>query len=193
MKKNILFLFLAFLQIGMFAQTKWAIDNAHSSVSFTVTHMVISEITGSFKKYSADITASKPDFTDAVIDFTIEVNSINTDNENRDKHLKSPDFFDAEKFPTMNFKSTSLKKISGNKYTLGGNLTIKGVTKPVTFEVTYGGTAKDGQGNTKAGFKANATIDRFDYGLKWNALTEAGGAMVGKDVAIDIKLELKQL
>jgi polyisoprenoid-binding protein YceI len=193
MKKNILFLFLALLQVSLFAQTKWAIDNVHSSVNFTVSHMVISEITGSFKKYSADITASKPDFTDAVIDFSIEVGSINTDNENRDKHLKSPDFFDAEKFPTMNFKSTSLKKAAGNKYTLSGNLTIKGVTKPVTFNVTYGGTAKDGQGNTKAGFKANATIDRFDYGLKWNALTEAGGAMVGKEVAIDIKLELKQL
>jgi len=193
MKKNILFLFLALSQVSLFAQTKWAVDNVHSSVSFTVSHMVISEITGSFKKYSADITASKPDFTDAVIDFSIEVSSINTDNENRDKHLKSPDFFDAEKFPTLNFKSTSLKKGAGNKYTLSGNLTMKGVTKPVTFDVTYGGTAKDGQGNTKAGFKANATIDRFDYGLKWNALTEAGGAMVGKDVTIDIKLELKQL
>ena len=136
--------------------------------------------------------AIQPDFTDATINFSVDVNSINTDNEMRDKHLKSDDFFNAEKFPAMTFKGTSFKKVSGNKYVLQGDLTIRDVTKKVTFDVTYGGTIKDPWGNTKAGFKARAKINRFDYNLKWNTVTEAGGAVVSKDVDVVVNLELNQ-
>jgi polyisoprenoid-binding protein YceI len=189
MKKIISLAVVALLTTSVFAQTKWNVDPVHSNVRFTVPHLVISEVEGSFKKFSGEVVASKPDFTDAAINFAIDVNSIDTDNEMRDKHLKADDFFNAGQFPTATFKSTSFRKISGNKYKLAGNLTIRNVTKPVTFDVVYGGTAKDGYGNTKAGFKATTVINRFDYGLKWNALTEAGGATVGENITIDLKLQ----
>jgi polyisoprenoid-binding protein YceI len=168
------------------------VDAVHSNVRFTVPHLVISEVEGSFKKFSGNVLSNSADFNDAAVNFTIDVNSINTDNEMRDKHLKADDFFNAEQFPNATFKSTSFKKVSGNKYQLKGNLTIRNVTKPVTFDVTYGGTAKDGYGNTKAGFKATTTINRFDYGLKWNTLTEAGGATVGENITLDLKLQFAQ-
>jgi polyisoprenoid-binding protein YceI len=192
MKKIISLAIVALLTTSVFAQTKWNVDAVHSNVRFTVPHLVISEVEGLFKKFSGEVVAAKPDFTDAAVNFTIDVNSIDTDNEMRDKHLKADDFFNAEQFPAAIFKSTSFKKVSGNKYKLTGNLTIRNVTKPVTFDVVYGGTAKDGYGNTKAGFKATTVINRFDYGLKWNALTEAGGATVGQDITIDLKLQFAQ-
>ncbi|MDQ6812540.1 MAG: YceI family protein [Bacteroidota bacterium] len=192
MKKVFLLVAIAFIQTAVFAQTKWTVDNAHSSVKFSVSHLVISEVEGAFKKFSGSVSSATPDFTDAAVDFDIDVNSINTDNDMRDKHLKSDDFFNAAQYPNMTFKSTSFKKVSGNKYALTGNLTIRNVTKPVKFDVVYGGTAKDGYGNTKAGFKATTVINRFDYNLKWNNLTEAGGATVGKDVTLDLKMELAQ-
>ena len=192
MKKLVLAAAIVLSSASLFAQTKWTVDAAHSNVRFTVPHLVISEVEGTFKKFDGSIVSTKPDFTDAKINFNIDVNSINTDNEMRDKHLKSDDFFNAAQYPDMSFKSTSFKKLSVNKYLLAGNLTIRNVTKPVKFNVTYGGTAKDGYGNTKAGFKATAVINRFDYNLKWNALTEAGGATVGKDITIDLKLEMAQ-
>jgi polyisoprenoid-binding protein YceI len=174
------------------AQTKWVIDPVHSSVNFNIEHLVISEVEGKFKTYNGTISATKPDLTDAVIDFAVDIKSIDTDNDMRDKHLISPDFFEADKYPQMTFKSTSLKKLSGNKYLLSGNLTIHGITKPAKFDVTYGGTAKDSYGNTKAGFKAKSVINRYDYGLKYNSLTEAGGATLGKEVEIDLKLQFAQ-
>jgi polyisoprenoid-binding protein YceI len=193
MKKILFSSAFALLSTGLFAQSKtWNVDASHSNVRFTVSHMVISEVEGSFRKFNGGMTAAKPDFTDAAINFAVDINSIYTDNDGRDKHLKSDDFFNAEKYPQMVFKSTSFRKLSGNKYELKGNMTVRDITKPVTFQVTYGGTAKDPWGNTKAGFKASGTINRFDYGLKWNTLTEAGGAMVGKDIAIDLKLEFAQ-
>jgi len=192
MKKTLILAVALLINSVLFAQTKWSVDPVHSSVKFSVTHLVISEVEGQFKKFDGAVTTKTPDFSNSEVNFTVDVNSIDTDNENRDKHLKSPDFFDAEKYPSMTFKSTSLKKLSGNKYQLNGNLTLHGVTKPVKFDVTYGGTAKDGYGNTKAGFKASTVINRFDYGLKWNNLTEAGGATVGKDVTIDLRLQFAQ-
>lgn len=192
MKKIISLAVVALLTTSVFAQTKWNVDAAHSNVRFTVPHLVISEVEGTFKKFDGGVVTTKPDFTDAAVNFSIDINSIDTDNDMRDKHLKSDDFFNAEQFPAAIFRSTSFKKVSGNKYVLAGNLTIRNVTKPVKFDVVYGGTAKDGYGNTKAGFKASTTINRFDYGLKWNALTEAGGATVGKDITIDLKLEFAQ-
>jgi polyisoprenoid-binding protein YceI len=192
MKKNASY-FLTI--IGLFAassicaQSKWSVDQAHSKIGFNVTHLLISEVDGSFKTYTGTIASSKPDFTDAIIDFAVDVATINTDNEMRDNHLKSDDFFNSEKFPEMTFSSTSMKKTEGNNYVLEGNLKIRDVIKKVKFDVIYKGTAIDPYGNTKAGFKATTTINRFDYGLKWNALTEAGGAVVSHDVNIILNLE----
>ncbi|HOA36854.1 MAG TPA: YceI family protein [Flavihumibacter sp.] len=187
-----LFAFAALmLSTNLSAQTKWTLDKTHSSVRFSVSHMVVSEAEGTFKSWNGTVENTKPDFTDAKIAFTIDVSSINTDNENRDNHLKSPDFFDAQKFPTIKFESTSMQALGDNKYKLNGNLTIKDVTKPVTFDVTYGGSIT-GQRGTKAGFKATTTINRFDYNLKWDRATETGGLVVGKDVEITVKIELDQ-
>jgi polyisoprenoid-binding protein YceI len=174
-----------------FAQSakNWKVDNVHSSVRFSVSHLVISEVEGIFKVYDGSISNTKDDFSDAKIDFNIDVASINTENSMRDNHLKADDFFNTEKFPKMTFKSTSFKKKAGNMYELTGDLTIRDVTKKAVFSVKYGGTQKDGYGNTKAGFKVTGSINRFDYGLKWNALTEAGGATVGKEVELVGNLE----
>lgn len=193
MKKLFFIMTIAFISTSLSAQTKWTIDNVHSNVQFTVSHLVISEVEGSFRKFNGSISSPSADFSNASVEFSIDVNSIDTDNDSRDKHLLSDDFFNAEKYPTMTFKSTSFKKISGNKYELTGNLTLRAVTKTVKFDVTYGGIAKDGYGNTKAGFKAIGKLNRFDYGLKWNALTEAGGATVGKEVTMDLKLQFAQV
>jgi polyisoprenoid-binding protein YceI len=187
----IIALLISFISIN--AQTKWNIDKAHSKVMFSVTHLVISEVTGEFKDFTGSIESSNPDFTDAKIDFSADVNSISTDNDMRDKHLKSDDFFNAGKFPQITFKGKSLKKVEGNNYKLTGDFTIRDVTKQVTLDVVYNGSIKDPRGNTKAGFKIIGQIDRFDYNLKWNALIEAGGsAVVGKTVTMTINLELQK-
>lgn len=180
------------LAVSAFAQTTWTVDNVHSNVKFSVAHLVISEVEGSFKVYSGALQSPTSDFTKVAVDFSVDVNSINTDNEMRDKHLKADDFFNAEKFPAMKFKSVSWKKVDDKNYVLEGDLTIRDVTKRVTFAVTHGGTIKDPWGNIKAGFRGAAVINRFDFGLKWNALTEAGGATVGKEVAITLNLEFAQ-
>ncbi|MHB8905145.1 MAG: YceI family protein [Melioribacteraceae bacterium] len=174
------------------AQTKWTVDKAHSKVQFTVTHLIISEVTGEFKTFDATVESSKDDFSDAKIDFWADVNSISTDNDARDKHLKSDDFFNAEKFPKLTFKGKSFKKVSGKNYKLVGDLTIRDVTKEVTLDVVYNGSVKDPYGNIKAGFKITGSINRFDYNLKWNALIEAGGAVVGKTVEMTVNLELQK-
>lgn len=192
MKKIIILLITALSAGNLSAQQTWSIDKAHSQVMFTVSHLVISEVTGSFKLFSGTVTSSAPDFTDAVISFNVDVNSINTDNETRDNHLKSDDFFNAAKFPSMIFKSKQFKQVEGNKYQLTGDLTIRDITKPITLDVIYAGTAKDPYGNLKAGFKIKGIINRFDYNLKWNTLTEAGGAAVGKDVEITVNMELSK-
>ena len=171
---------------------KWTLDKGHSNVKFTVTHMVVSEVEGAFKTFDGTIESTKPDFSDAVINFTVDVTSVNTDNENRDKHLKSDDFFNSEKFPQMKFQSTSFKPVGGNKYKLDGNLTIRDVTKPVSFDVTYGGSINTQRG-AKIGFKANTTINRFDYNLKWDRATEAGGLVVAKDVVVSINGQFNEL
>ncbi|MEO7174645.1 MAG: YceI family protein [Saprospiraceae bacterium] len=185
------FLLLGFVGFSQ-KMTNWDLDASHSNVRFSVDHMVVSEMDGNFKKFNGQISTSKVDLTDAKIDFSIDVNSINTDNEMRDKHLKGDDFFNAEKYPNMTFKSASFKKLSGNKYVLEGDLTIRDVTKRVKFDVTYGGTMKDPYGNTKAGFKAKTTINRKNFNLQWSATTEAGGLVVGDDVEINLNLEFAQ-
>jgi len=188
MKKT---LFLLIIIAGFInAQTKWTFDKSHSKVQFKVTHMVISEVTGQFKSYDGTVETSKDDFTDAKINFTIDVNSIDTDNQQRDTHLKSDDFFNAEKFPKINFVSKSFKKVGDKKYKLVGDLTIRNITKQVELDVVYNGTVKDPWGNIRAGFKVTGQVNRFDYGLKWNALLELGGAVVGENVDIIIDVEL---
>jgi polyisoprenoid-binding protein YceI len=168
---------------------KWNLDKGHSNVKFTVTHMVVSEVEGTFKIFDGSMEHTKPDYSDAKITFTVDVNSINTDNENRDRHLKGDDFFNAAQFPTMKFESTKFTPLGDNKYKLEGNLTIRDVTKPVTFDVTYGGTINTGRGS-KAGFKATGKINRFDFGLKWDRATETGGLVVGKEVGITVNAQL---
>jgi polyisoprenoid-binding protein YceI len=193
MKKTLSIIALALaVSASSFAASAWTVDFAHSKVKFAVSHLVISEVEGAFKVYSGTLASSKPDFSDATVDFSVDVKSINTENEMRDKHLQGDDFFNAEKFPQMTFKSTSWKKVDDKNFVLTGDLTIRDVTRPITFTVVYGGTVKDPWGNLKAGFKATGTINRFEYGLKWNTLTEAGGAVVGKEVTITLNLEFAQ-
>ena len=193
MKKQ-LFNLAAFLLLGVsgaVAQTTWKVDKAHSNVKFAVSHMVVSEVEGSFRMFDGSLVASKADLSDAKVNFSVDVASVNTDNEKRDGHLKSDDFFNAEKFPKMSFVSKSMKPLGGNKYALTGDLTLRDVTKTVTFDVTYGGQINTGRG-VKAGFKAKATIDRLTYGLKYAPALETGGLAVGKDVDITVLLEMDQ-
>ena len=170
----------------------YKIDASHSDIIFKVKHLMITTVTGQFKSFDATLSADAEDFSDAVVTFTADINSVDTRSEQRDTHLKSDDFFNAEKFPTIKFESTSMQLVSGNKYKLNGNLTIRDVTKPVTFDVTYGGQLAGARG-TKAGFKAITTINRFDYGLKWDRATETGGLVVGKDVEVSVKVELDEV
>jgi len=192
MKKAFFLFAIALAPLLSIGQTKWNLDKSHSNVKFSVQHLVVSEMEGNFKMFNGTVDAPNPDFSNAKINFTVDVNSINTDDEKRDAHLKSDDFFNAEKFPAMKFSSTSFKKIKGNMYTLEGDLTIRDVTKKVKFAVVYGGTVKDPWGNTKAGFKASGKINRKEFGLKWSAATETGGAVVGDEVQMQINAEFAQ-
>jgi polyisoprenoid-binding protein YceI len=151
-------------------QTKWAIDPMHSEVQFKVKHLMISTVTGSFKTFSGTATTQSEDFENAEIQFSLDVNSISTNQEMRDNHLKSDEFFQAEKYPTIDFKSTSFKKINDTDYTLIGNLTMKGGTKEVQVNAEFGGQSKDHQGNLKAGFEITGTINRKDFGRNHSVL-----------------------
>jgi polyisoprenoid-binding protein YceI len=170
--------------------TKWAIDPMHSEVQFKVKHLVISTVTGSFKNFEGTVETEGDDFSNAKINFSVDVSSINTNQEQRDGHLKSADFFDAEKYPHISFESTSVTKESDENYKLTGNLTIKGVTKPVTLEVEHGGIATDFYGNTKAGFEIEGKINRKEFGLTWDGVTEAGSIVVGEDIKLNINIQL---
>lgn len=166
--KTLLFSVAALLTASAtFAQT-WTVDKNHSKVGFAITHMMLTEVDGGFKTFDAKLTG-KPDMSDAAFEMTADVNSISTDNERRDGHLKSPDFFDAAKFGTLSFKSTSFKKVSGNKYKLMGDLTMHGVTKPVTLDATILGPVtnknREGKEITKVGIKTSGQIKRSDFGV----------------------------
>lgn len=192
MKKVFTFVAAFILCLTTYAQTStWKVDPSHSNVNFSVSHLVISEVDGTFNSFDGEMTSNSDDFSGAKINFTIDINSINTNNDKRDSHLKSQDFFYAEKHPKMTFESTSFKKENGNKYILKGDLTMRGVKKSITLDVKYGGTVtNDGYGNTKAGFIISGDINRVDYGVAWNAKTEHGGWTVGEEVALKVKLEL---
>ena len=193
MKKLFAIAALAISTLAAQAQTKWDLDKSHTNVRFTVDHLVISEVDGSFKSFDGTLSSkTSSDFSDATINFTVDVASINTDNEKRDEHLKGDDFFNSEKYPKISFKSTSFKKVTDKTYVLEGDLTIRDVTKRVKLPVIYGGTVKDPWGNMKAGFKATGKINRKEYGLKWSAATEAGGAVVGDEVRLQVNVECAQ-
>lgn len=165
MKKATIIAALLILSAATFAQT-WTVDKAHSRIGFNFTHLAVSELGGTFNSIDAKITSSKPDFTDAVVEFSADINSINTDNEQRDKHLQTADFFDAEKFPKLTFKSTSWKKVGDKKYKVTGDLTLHGITKPVVLDVVYGGTTTHPQTKKPiAGFRITGTIKRTDFGI----------------------------
>jgi polyisoprenoid-binding protein YceI len=170
-------------------KTIWKIDPTHSEVQFKVRHLVISTVTGSFKKFEGTVEADDDDFEGAEIHFEADISSINTNNADRDTHLKSNDFFNAEKHPKLTFESTSFTRKGGDSYKLDGNLTIRDVTKPVSLDVEYGGTVDDPYGQTKAGFEITGTINRKEYGLSWNAVTEAGNVVVADNVKLIMNVQ----
>jgi polyisoprenoid-binding protein YceI len=168
----------------------WTIDPAHSEIGFKVKHLVISTVSGKFTSFEGKLEATKDDFSDAKISFSANIDSIHTGNDQRDGHLKSPDFFDAAKFPTLSFESTGVKIESGSDYKVTGNLTLKGNTRPVILTAEFGGTQKDFQGRTVAGFEITGKINRKEFGLEWHGLTEAGSIVVSDDVRLVLNVEL---
>lgn len=165
------------------ATTKWILDPTHSELQFKVKHLMITTVTGNLNDLTAELDSNEEDFKDAKISFQGDINSLDTGNTDRDNHLKGADFFEAEKYPHITFVSTDFAE-DGDDYALKGDLTIKGVTKPVNLNVEFGGIATDPWGNTKAGFTLSGKIKRTDFGLTWNAALETGGVMVSEDVRI---------
>lgn len=169
--------------------TKWTIDPVHSEIGFKVKHLVISTVTGQFESFDAVAESEGGDFDGADISFEADVNSVTTGNEDRDAHLKSDDFFNVENYPKLTFQSTSFDKVSDGKYKLTGELTIRGTTKTVELDVIHGGTVQDPYGNTKAGFEVTGTINRKEFGLEWDAVTEAGNIVVGDKVTLQLDVQ----
>lgn len=171
-------------------KTTWKIDELHSDVQFKIKHLVISTVTGSFTKFTAEAETDGDSFEGGKVRFTADVNSISTGNEQRDGHLKSPDFFDATNHPTLDFISENVVKSGDSNYKVYGNLTMRGTTKPVVLDVEFGGNAKDPYGNFKAGFDVSGKINRSDFGLTWNSMTEAGGVVVSDEVKIAANVQM---
>lgn len=169
--------------------TKWIIDPTHSEIGFKVKHMMFTTVSGKFEKFDASIETENEDFSNAKITFKGEVSSINTGNADRDGHLRSADFFDAEQHPTIQFDATSFTKKSEGEYELKGDLTLHGITKNITLETEYSGQLTDPWGNTKAAFAINGKINRKDWGLNWNAALETGGVLVSEEVKLVIELQ----
>ena len=167
---------------------KWTIDPTHSEVGFKVKHMMFTNVKGLFNDYSAEIDFND-DLKDANLQFEAKINSIFTNNTDRDNHLKSADFFDAEQYPTLNFKSTKIEG-NGSEYEITGDLTIKGITKPVTLNAEFSGLMTDPWGNTKVGLNLDGKINRKDFGLTYNAALETGGVLVGEDVKLNAEIQL---
>ncbi len=180
------------METAVETKTTWGIDPTHTEVQFKVKHLVISTVSGFFKKFSGSVESETEDFDGASITFSIETSSIDTNQPDRDTHLKSADFFAAEQYPTLNFTG-KLKKISGSDYKLTGPLTVRDTTKTVELSVEFGGIMVDPWGNTKAGFEINGKINRKDFGLAWNALTESGGMLVSEEVKLHINTELAKV
>ena len=172
------------------AATQWSIDPAHSEIQFKIRHLMITNVTGSFGTFAGGAETEGDDFSNAKVNFSADIASINTNSTDRDTHLKSADFFDADTYPKLSFESTGMTKKSDDEYELTGNMTIRDTTKPVTFTVEAGGITKDPWGNTKAGFSLSGKINRKDFGLTWNAALETGGVMVSEDVKLMAEVQL---
>ena len=173
--------------------TKWAVDPMHSEILFKVKHLVISTVTGSFKNFSGTAITDGENFDNAAIEFSMDVNSIDTRQESRDAHLRSVDFFDAEHFPDIHFTSTAFKKVEDDQYKMIGDLTMKGVTKPVELNVEYGGAENDLYGTKKVGFEITGKVNRKEFGLTYNAFTETGGLALGEDIKLIANIQVAQL
>ena len=170
----------------------WNIDSSHSAIQFVVRHMMLSKVRGEFEKFTGTVTLDEKNPTNTSVEIQVDINSINTRDAKRDGHLKSPDFFNAEVYPTMTFKSTKVEQTDAQHARLIGNLTIRDVTKPVTLTVEHLGIVKNPWGMTSAGFSATTKINRKDWGLNWNMALETGGFLVGDDIEINVELELVQ-
>jgi polyisoprenoid-binding protein YceI len=177
------------METASMTTTKWAIDPSHSEVLFKVKHLMISTVTGFFKEFGAEAELEGDDLANAKVSFWANTASVHTNDANRDKHLASPDFFASEEFPKLTFTSTAIAK-KGDGYAVTGDLTIKGVTKPVTLNAEWSGIAKDPWGNTKAGLNLSGKLDRTKWGLTWNAALEAGGVLVSDEVRIQCEVQL---
>ena len=174
----------------MSEKTTWAVDPTHSELGFKVKHMMFTNVSGKIEKYEATVVTDGDDFANATIDLTAEISSISTGSADRDAHLLSADFFDAEQFPTLSFKSTSLEKSGDDEFELTGDLTLHGVTKPVKLAVEFGGLMKDPWGNVKAAFNVTGKISRKEWGLTWNTALETGGVLVSDEVRLIAELQL---
>lgn len=171
------------------AISKWTVDAAHSAIDFSVKHMMISTVKGSFKNFEATVEADPQDLTTANLEFTIDVASIDTRNSDRDAHLKSADLFEIEKYPNLTFKATKVVKTDDNEYDVTGDVSMHGITRPETFKVTFEGQGKDPWGNEKVGFSAEGKLKRSDYGITYNAALETGGVLIGDQVKIFIEIQ----
>jgi polyisoprenoid-binding protein YceI len=169
--------------------TKWVIDPTHSEIQFKVKHMMISTVTGHFKDFNASVETEGEDFSTAKISFSAPISSISTNNEQRDAHLKTGDFFEAETHPELSFTGDKLEKISGEAYKLHGVLSMRGVSKPVVLDVEFGGTTVDPWGNTRAGFEINGKINRKDFGVSFSMVSETGGILLGEEVKLHANAE----
>lgn len=173
--------------------TTWVIDPMHSEVQFKIKHLVISTVTGSFKKFEGAIISEGDDFNNAKVSFTMDVKSIDTNQSHRDEHLQGGDFFESETYPEIKFQSTSFNKENENDYKMIGNLTMKGVTRPLELNVEYGGSEKDMYGNLKHGFEVTGKINRKEFGMTYNAITEAGGLTLGEDIKLIANIQVAEL
>ncbi|RFU69836.1 YceI family protein [Bacillus sp. V59.32b] len=171
------------------ANTKWVVDAAHSSIDFSVKHMMVAKTKGTFQKFDAAVEADPADLTTANIEFTIDVSSIDTRNGDRDAHLRSADFFDIEKYPSLTFKSTKIVKTSEDEYDVTGDLTMHGVTRSETFAITFEGQGTNPWGAEVAGFSGKGTINRSDYDLTYNAALETGGVLIGDKITVSLEIE----
>lgn len=183
---------LALITTSLSAQTKWSVEKSHSNINFSVAHLVVSEVTGKFKDFTGTVEASKEDFSDMKVAINIKANSVDTDEPRRDGHLKSADFFNAAVDSIITFKSVKVEKVADGKYKVTGDLTMRGVTKSVTLDAQLKGKTKNPWGQTIAIFRANSTIDRTQWGLKWNKGLETGGLLVGENVDLTFNVEFVQ-
>ena len=176
------------------ANTKtWVIDPMHSEVLFKIKHLVISTVTGSFRKFEGQVVTQGDNFNDARVTIAIDVKSIDTNQPQRDGHLQTGDFFSADQYPQITFESSSFKKTDGNEYKMTGNLTLKGVTKPVELNVEYGGSENNGHGVIKHGFEVTGIINRNKFGMAWNKLTDTGGLGLGEDIKLIANIQVAEL